>query len=80
MTAIAQQLDEKLSSMAPATASAVERLVRDALALAQAGTPAPANGLELAEHRAFLSKIAGALAGEQFERPPQGRLEVREAW
>lgn len=66
--------------MDPGTARVVERLVRDALAFAQAVKPTPANGAEIAEHRAFLGKVAGSLAVEEFERPAQGTPEAREEW
>jgi predicted DNA-binding antitoxin AbrB/MazE fold protein len=28
----------------------------------------------------YFERTAGALAGEDFERPPQGELPAREAW
>ncbi len=80
MTAIAQQLDERLSSLDAATASVVERLVRDALALAETRSSRPTDPGDIAAHCDFLGKIAGALDGERFERPPQDRPEVREEW
>ena len=74
MNAIARELDEKLKALDPATAAAVERLVREALALAAQSKPVrswPAG---------FFKVTAGAFAGEPFERPPQGDSETRSRW
>ena len=75
MTAIARELDEKLKTLDPMTAANVERLVRDALELAghrsHSASHLPAD---------FFEKTSGALAGEPFERPPQGEFEKSEEW
>jgi hypothetical protein len=73
MSSIAQELDREMSNFDPATARRVEQLVRDALALAKAarGSAWPAG---------YFEQTAGALAGEQFDRPQQGTMEQREAW
>ena len=76
MTAIALELDQKLQSFDPATAASVERLVRDALQLAE-GNPVPASR---ESHREFIRRIAGSFGDEPFERPPQGEFEKREDW
>ena len=73
MSSIAQELDQQMSIHDPATARRVEQLVRDALALAKTAK----NG---AWPAGYFEQTAGALAGEQFERPDQGTLEQREAW
>lgn len=73
MSSIAQELDQQMSMLDPATARRVEQLVRDALVLAKtakaAGWP-----------DGYFEQTAGALAGEPFERPEQGCAEQREAW
>ncbi len=75
MTAIAIELDQKLQSLDPGTAASVERLVRDALSLADqkanGATGWPAN---------FWQKIREDWGDAPFERPPQGELEKREDW
>ena len=78
MNRIAQELDEKLKGMNAPTAAAVERLVRDALALAELGQMRPASAEEIVAHREFLAHFAGAFAGEPFERPAQGTMEKRD--
>ncbi len=80
MTAIAVELDQKLQQLDPMTAASVERLVRDALQLAEQKA-APAGDTEaIASHRAHIAKFAGIWAGDDFERPPQGESEKREEW
>ena len=76
MKAIVEELDRRLAELDPPTADKVERLVRDALALAdgsasQAATTWPKD---------YFKRTAGALAGEEFERSPQGDAPEREAW
>lgn len=74
MSSIAQELDRQLATMDELTAQRVERLVRDALELAKPASPTkgwPAG---------YFEETAGALAGEKFERPPQGTPEIREVW
>jgi hypothetical protein len=80
MNPIAIELDQKLQSFDRDTAASVERLVRDALQLAEK-KPAPAGNLEaIAAHRAHIAKFAGIWAGDDFARPPQGESEKREDW
>ena len=69
MTAIAQELDEKLKTLDPKAALSLERLVREALELvnAQNGTA----GRLLPD---FFKKIAEEFGPEPIERPPQGKL------
>ena len=77
MNQLAQTLDEKLRTLDPARARILESLVRDALRRAEqdqlGDTPSgwPAG---------YFEQTAGALAGEEFERPPQGDLPVRDDW
>ena len=75
MTAIAVELDQRLQSLDPGTAASVERLVQDALQLAEKkgtnGSTWPAG---------FWERIRADWGSEPFERPPQGEFEKREAW
>ena len=73
MSSIAQELDQQMRILDPATARRVEQLVRDALALAKTARSG-------AWPAGYFEQTAGALAGEQFERPDQGTLEQREVW
>ena len=75
MTAIAAELDHKLQSFDPETAASVERLVRDALLLAER-KPKAASPLPLD----FWQKLRADWGDEPFERPPQGEFEKRENW
>ena len=77
MSAIAEQLDAKLKTLDAKAASALEKLVRDALELMETQ-----NGAARPEHLPpdFFTRIAGEFGSEPFERPPQGEFEKREAW
>lgn len=74
MTAIAQELDHRLQALDPETAARVERLVRDALALAEAKVTA--DGWP----PGYFDRTAGSFAGEQLDRPAQGTAEQRANW
>ena len=77
MNAIAEELERRLAQLDPPIAEQLERLVRDALALADGSAARPAsNGWP----DGYFARTAGALAGEEFERPHQGVLPEREAW
>ena len=76
MTAIAIELDKKLQTFDPETAASVERLVRDALLLAEQKIISATKE----SHREFIQRIAGSFGDEPFERPPQGEYEKREEW
>ena len=77
MNRIAQELDEKLRTLDPPRARYLESLVREALGRAErdelgdspSGWPA-----------GYFEQTAGALSGEDFERPPQGDLPCRDNW
>ena len=75
MTAIAQELDEKLRTLDADATSALEKLVRDALELVQLqnGPGKTAKGDRLPPD--FFTKIAGEFGSEPFERPAQGEFE-----
>jgi len=76
MTTIAAELDQRLQQLDPVTAASVERLVRDALQLAeQRVSSAPGES-----HREFIQRIRGSFGDEPFERPAQGEFEKREDW
>ena len=75
MTAIAIELDQKLQTLDHETAASVERLVRDALQLAEKkSTAQPALSAD------FWKQIREHWGDEPFERPPQGEYEKREEW
>ncbi len=75
MTAIAAELDRKLQTLDPETAASVERLVQDALHLAEARK---LNGA--AWPTGFWEQIRADWGSEPFERPSQGEFEKREEW
>jgi hypothetical protein len=77
MKAIAEELDRQLSRLGPAMAEQVERLVRDALALADESARHSAKG-EWPE--GYFARTSGAMAGETFERAEQGESPERETW
>ena len=77
MKAIAEELERRLAELDPPIAEQVERLVRDALALADWSAARPISG---GWPEGYFARTAGALAGEPFERPQQGVLPEREAW
>jgi len=77
MKAIAEELDRRLAQLEPSLAEQVERLVRDALALAgESASRSAAGGWP----EGYFVRTAGALAGEELERPQQGGMPAREAW
>jgi len=74
MSGIAAELDAKLKALDPKAASSLEKLVRDALDLVEAGS----RGGHLPPD--FFSRIAHEFGAEPFERPPQGVTEDRDNW
>ncbi len=77
MNRLAVQLDEKLRSLDPNRAQYLEFLVREALDRAEQGkrcTPASEWPVE------YFQQTSGVLAGEKFERPPQGEFPDRDEW
>jgi hypothetical protein len=76
MNAIVKELDARLRTLDPRTAAHVEKLVREALALAEER----AANEDLDWPPGYFEETAGALADEPMERPAQGELEVRERW
>jgi hypothetical protein len=77
MSPLAQTLDEKLRTLDPARARILETLVRDALWRAEQDH---ADAASSRWPEGYFQQTAGALAGEEFERPPQGDLPVRDHW
>lgn len=64
MNPLAEELDEKLQMLDPVRAKRLESLVREAMLRAEheeSGWP-----------EGYFENTAGALANEEFERPPQG--------
>ena len=84
MTAIAQRLEQKLRTLPPHRAASLERLVEDAIAVADPVTPEQADReARIQAHREHIAKsldMAAALDWSDFERPPQGEYEKREEW
>ena len=80
MTAIAIELDRKLQTFDPETAASVERLVRDALLLAEQKVIPSRDPAAVAAHQAHIARFAGSWPDDDFERPPQGEFEKREEW
>ena len=77
MTRIAEELDARLRMLDPAQARYLESLVREALSRAES-VPATSPGNDWPP--GYFERTAGALAGEEFERPPQGDLPLRDEW
>lgn len=77
MKAIAEELERRLAQLDPVVAAQVERLVRDALALADGSASVPASDGWPA---GYFARTAGALTGEDFQRPQQELPPQREAW
>ena len=76
MSTIAAELDTRLQSLDPAAQAHVEKLIREALALAESRRESAAQGWPAG----YFEATAGALAGEPFDRPPEGDFENRESW
>jgi hypothetical protein len=78
MLTIAKELDAALRRLDPNRAKRLEDLVRDAVALAE--QTAPVNGPVTAWPAGYFEETAGAFAGEELQRPPQGELPQRDDW
>jgi hypothetical protein len=77
MNRLAQELDEKLRTLDPSRARNLESLVRDALnSVEQENGGGSASNWPIG----YFEQTAGVLAGEEFERPPQGELPNRDVW
>lgn len=74
MTDIAQELDDRLQALDSEKAAQVEKLVRDALVLAEPRRNA--HGWP----PGYFERTAGAFADEPLERPAQGTVEQRASW
>ena len=74
MNQLAKELDEKLRTLDPARAQNLASRVRELLD--RAGQHDSASGWP----DGYFEQTAGACAGEEFERPPQGELTMRDAW
>ena len=77
MTRVAEELDARLRMLDPVQARYLENLVREALLRAeQFAATSPANDWP----PGYFERTSGALSGEEFERPPQGDLPLRDEW
>lgn len=75
MNRLARELDEKLRTLDPPRARYLESLVREALRRAERAEL----GESLSSWPAgYFDQTAGALSGEESERPPQGELPRRD--
>ena len=77
MSQIAEELDARLKKLGPFQARYLETLVREALSRAEQ-MAAPFTSEDWPP--GYFERTAGALAGEEFERPPQGELPIRDEW
>ena len=81
MNRIAEELDRKLQSLDAERAERLCKMVRDAIGAIDLPPPLDPNlGVENGWPEGYFAETAGALAGEPFERPPQGELPERESW
>ncbi|MCX7409515.1 MAG: hypothetical protein DWH84_00815 [Planctomycetota bacterium] len=77
MSSIVEDLDATLKRADVRVARKIERIVRQALTLADAPAgKTDANGWP----EGYFERTAGCLAGEEFERPEQLPFEKREEW
>ncbi len=77
MNRLAEELDQKLQTLDSARTRNLESLVRDALNSAERDEVC---GSASSWPAGYFEQTAGALAGEEFERPPQGELPNRDDW
>ena len=77
MIAIAEQLDATLKSLDSKAASSLEKLVSDALELADVQKAGSRHDRLPAD---FFTRIAHEFGAEPFERPPQGEVDRRQDW
>jgi hypothetical protein len=77
MTQIAEELDARLRMLAPAQAQHLEALVREAM-LRSEPVASTITGNDWPP--GYFERTAGALVGEEYERPLQGDLPIREDW
>lgn len=77
MNPIADELDEKLRTLDPPRARLLESRVRDAIDEVERSR---SGDFDVAWPEGYFEQTAGALAGEEIERPPQGELPHRDDW
>jgi hypothetical protein len=77
MNQLLQDLDKKLRTLDADRARHLELLVREAMDQVEQEKPADSNS---AWPTGYFEATAGALAGEDFERPPQGDMPRRDDW
>jgi len=80
MTAIASQLDSKLAQLPPAKARLLERLVREAMTLADVAETVEAapDWLEMQVHRLPLATADYERLTEALDQPPRDLPRLRE--
>lgn len=81
MNRIAEELDAKLRTLDEARADRLALMVRDAMrAVEQPASVDRMLGVENGWPEGYFAEHAGSLAGERFEREPQGELPEGESW
>jgi predicted transcriptional regulator len=73
---IAEELDEKLRQLDPERAKSLVSMVRDAIEQIEKEPSHSPEGWPAG----YFEQTAGALAGERFERAPQGDMQCRDDW
>lgn len=77
MTTIAEDLDKTLAAIDAESAEALERLVRDAMALVDRRPSSDGGHCTVAEH---FKKFAGVLEGDDWEPPEDPPPEASIRW
>ncbi len=81
MNRLAEQLDKKLRTLDPARAQYLESLVREALDKAdREAEQGKSRDSSSGWPAGYFEQTAGTLSGEDFQRPPQGELPLRDEW
>jgi len=77
VTAIAEQLEQRLKTLDVRAASSLEKLVRDALELVESQHGISQSGPLPPD---FFTRISEEFGSEPLDRPPQGDFEKRQEW
>ena len=81
MNRIAVELDEKLQTLDDERAAELTRRVKAVIDAVDVRSKIdPMLGVENGYPIGYFAETAGALAGEEFEREPQGELPKRDDW
>ena len=77
VTAIAEQLEQRLKTLDVRAASSLEKLVRDALELVESQHGISQSGPLPPD---FVTRISKEFGSDPLDRPPQGEFEKRQEW